>query len=150
MNNFFKIVLTSLITLALTGGVVQAQDTPSPEEQEFVFRDSLFRVISYKASQLPAAKAQGDQAAFQEAAADIAYLSDMIVDGFQIEGNIPENSLALPSIWEDFGNFTEKAHDLRNAAQALADSGDMDSYDPRQFGGGNCGGCHRDHKQRAN
>ncbi len=150
MKHFSKIALTSMVTLSLIGGIAQAQDTPSPEEQEFVFRDSLFRVISYKASQLPAAKAQGDQAAFQEAAADIAYLAEMIPDGFQIDNNIPEGSLALPAIWEDFGNFTEKAQDLQNAAQALADSGDMDSYDPRTFGGGNCGGCHRDHKARAN
>lgn len=150
MNNFFKIALTSLTTLTLACGLVQAQDGPTPEESEFVYRDSLFRVIAFKSGQLAPAKAAGDQAAFQEAAGDIAYLAGLITDGFQIEGNIPEGSLALPAIWEDFGNFTQKAHDLRDAAQALADSGDMDAYDPRGFGGGSCGGCHRDHKARAN
>lgn len=150
MNNFFKTMLTSALALTLTCGLAQAQDAPSPEEQEYVYRDSLFRVIAYKASRLPAAKAQGDQAAFKAAAADIAVLADMITDGFQIENNIPANSLALPAIWEDFGNFTSKANNLKNAAQALADSGDMGSYDPRGFGGENCGDCHRDHKKRAN
>ena len=150
MKNIFKLVLTGAIALTMTLGLVHAQGQVSPEEQEYVYRDSLFRVISYKAYRLPAAKAAGDQAAFQEAAAEIAYLSEMITDGFQIQGNIPENSLALPSIWEDFEDFGEKAMVLRDAAQALADSGDMDDYDPRQFGGTNCGGCHRDYKQRAN
>lgn len=151
MNKLLKTMLTSIIMLTMTAGIVQAQpDAPSAEDQEYVYRDSLFRVISYKSSQLPAAKATGDQATFQATAADIAVLAGMITDGFQIENNIPENSLALPAIWEDFDNFTDKAHNLQNAAQALADSGDMDAYDPRGFGGENCGGCHRDHKQRAN
>ncbi len=149
MNKFFKVLLTSMMALTLAGGLV-AQDTPSAEEKEYVYRDSLFNVIAFKAGQLPAAKAQGDQAGFQEIAGEIAYLAGMITDGFQIENNIPENSLALPAIWEDFDDFTEKAHNLQNAAQALADSGNMDDYDPRGFGGESCGGCHRDHKARAN
>lgn len=151
MNKLLKTMLASAMMLTMTVGIVQAQpDAPSPEEQQFEYRDSLMRVISYKASQLPVAKAQGDQAAFQETAAEIAYLAEMITDGFQIENNAPGNSLALPAIWEDFDNFTSKVNNLRNSAQALADSGDMDAYDTRGFGGDNCGGCHRDHKRRVN
>lgn len=152
MNEISKIALSCVLVLTVTAGLVQAQqrDTRSPEEKEYVFRDSLFRVIAYKASQLPEAKANGDQAAFKDSAADIAYLAGMITDGFQIENNIYENSLALPAIWEDFDNFTNRASILRDAAQALADSGDMDSYDQRKFGSENCGGCHRDHKKRVN
>lgn len=151
MNKLFKTMLASIMMLTMTVGIVQAQpDAPSAEEQQFVYRDSLFRVISYKAGQLPVAKAEGDQAAFQETAGEIAYLAGMITDGFQIQNNAPGNSLALPAIWEDFDNFTNRANILRDAAQALADSGDMDAYDARGFGGENCGGCHRDHKRRVN
>lgn len=150
MNKISKIVLSCVLVLTVTASLVQAQqrDTRSPEEKEFVFRDSLFRVIAHKAAQLPAAKAAGDQAAFKAAAADIAYLAGMITEGFEIENNIYENSRALPAIWEDFENFSNRANVLRDAAQALADSGDMDSYDQRKFGSDNCGGCHRDHKKR--
>lgn len=150
MKNIFKPLLTGAVALTMAAGLVHAQGQVSPEEAEYVYRDSLFRVIAFKSSQLASTKAAGDQAAFQETAEEIAYLSEMITDGFQINGNIPENSLALPSIWEDFEDFGEKAMVLRDAAQALVDSGDMDDYDPRQFGGTNCGGCHRDYKQRAN
>lgn len=152
MNKISKIALSCVLVLTVTASLVQAQqrDTQSPEEKEFVFRDSLFRVIGHKASQLPEAKAKGDQVAFKETAADIAYLAGMITEGFQIENNIYENSRALPAIWEDFENFTNRANVLRDAAQSLADSGDMDSYDPRKFGSDNCGGCHRDHKKRLN
>lgn len=150
MNKGLLVLLSSILIVSAMATMVQAQqrDTQSPEEKEFVYRDSLFRVIGFKAGQLPAAKASGDVAAFKKAAADIAYLSGLITEGFQIENNIYENSLALPAIWEDFDDFAERADTLRDAAQALADSGDMDAYNPRSFGGENCGGCHRDYKQR--
>ncbi len=132
-------------------GMVHAQrDTRSPEEKEYVFRDSLFKVIAHKTSQLPAAKASGDQAAFKQAAADIASLAGMITGGFEIQNNVFEGSLALPAIWEDFDDFTAKANDLETAAQALADSGDMESFSIRDFGGSTCGGCHREYKKRVN
>lgn len=152
MNKNLAVVLSSLLIFFVMASLVQAQqrDTRSAEEKEFEFRDSLFRVIRHKATQLPTAKANGDQAAFKKAAADIAYLAGMITEGFQIENNVLENSLALPAIWEDFDDFTERAATLKNAAQALADSGDMDSYDQRGFGGENCGGCHRNYKKRVN
>lgn len=150
MNKGLVLAISSVLFFSVMASVVYAQgrDTRTPEEKEYVFRDSLFNVIGHKAAQLPAAKAAGDQEAFKKAAADIAYLAGLIEEGFQIENNTFEGSLALPAIWEDFDDFTDRADNLRDAAQALADSGDMDAYDPRGFGGENCGGCHRNYKQR--
>lgn len=150
MKKGLVVAITSALIFSVLASVVYAQgrDTRTAEEKEYVFRDSLFNVIAHKAAQLPAAKASGDQAAFKKAAADIAYLAGMITEGFQIENNTFEGSLALPAIWEDFDDFSERADVLRDAAQALADSGDMESYTPRGFGGETCGGCHRNYKQR--
>lgn len=150
MKKGLVIAISSALIFSVLASAVFAQgrDTRTAEEKEFTFRDSLFNVIAFKAAQLPAAKASGDQAAFKEAAADIAYLAGMIAEGFQIEKNTFEDSLALPAIWEDFDDFSDRADALRDAAQALADSGDMEAYTPRDFGGENCGGCHRDYKQR--
>jgi len=152
MKKGLLVLVSSLLILSVMASFVQAQqrDTRSAEEKEFVFRDSLFNVIGHKSAQLPAAKAAGDQEAFKKAAADIAYLAGLITEGFQIENNTFEGSLAQPAIWEDFDDFASRAVTLRDAAQALADSGDMDSYDPRGFGGTNCGGCHRNYKKRVN
>lgn len=149
MKNFFKVVLTSAAALTLASSFVQAQP-PSPEDQEYSFRHGLFNVISFKSSQMGAAKTAGDQAAFQEHATDLAYLAGLITEGFQIEGSAPEGSLALPSIWEDFGDFSDKADALQQAALGFAESGDMDSFDPRGFGGQTCGACHREYRARAN
>jgi cytochrome c556 len=143
-------MLSSLMILSLTGSMVQAQqpDTRTAEEKEYVYRDGLFNTIDFKRGKMIEAKMQGNQSAFKKNAADIATLAGLITDGFQIKGNIYENSLALPAIWEDFDNFTDKAANLQNTAQALANSGDMDALDPRKFGSGTCGACHRDHKKR--
>lgn len=150
MKKGLVVVISSVLFFSVMASEVYAQgrDTRTPEEKEYTFRDSLFNVIAYKATQLPAAKASGDQAAFKKAAADIAYLAGLITEGFQIKDNTFEGSLALPAIWEDFDDFTARAKTLQDAAQALADSGDMESYTPRGFGGENCGGCHRNYKQR--
>lgn len=150
MSKFLKVVLSSFIVLVVTGSLVQAQqgNQPSAEEKEYTYRDSLFNVISFKSGQLGTAKAAGDVETFKNSAADIVALADMITEGFQIENNIVEGSLALPAIWEDFDDFTAKANVLRDAAQALVDSGDMEGFDPRGFGGTNCGGCHRNYKKR--
>ncbi|MFK7954724.1 MAG: cytochrome c [Lysobacterales bacterium] len=151
MKTISKAVLTLALVSAMFAGLAHAQrDTRTPEEKEYVFRDSLFKVIGHKTSAMAAAQATGDQAAFKQAAADIAYLAGMITGGFQIEGNVFEGSLALPAIWEDFDDFTAKANDLKEAAQGHADSGDLESFSIREFGGSTCGGCHREYKKRVN
>jgi cytochrome c556 len=149
MKTIVNTVIAVMLSITIGSITVYAQqDTRTPGEKEYEFRDSLFRVIAWKMGQVGAAKASGDQAAFKSHMGNIAYMAGLITEGFQIPNNAPNGSLALPAIWEDFDNFSEKADNLINAASALAASGDMDAFDPRKFGGGNCGGCHRDHKQR--
>ena len=148
MKTLFKPFLSILIALTLTSGIAYAQDTRTPEEKEYVFRDSLFRVIEWKMGNLVGAKMKNDPAAFKKHASDMAYLAGLITEGFQIKGNMFEGTRALPAVWEDFGTFEERADRFQKAAQALASSGDMEGFDPRKFGRTNCGGCHKDFKKR--
>ena len=140
-----KLVIAST-ALLFGSSLVHAQ--ASPEQLEYDFRSGIFDIINFKSAQMTQAKDAGDQAAFQGHAADMAYLAGLITEGFQIENSVPDNSLALPSIWEDFEDFSEKASNLQAAAQALADSGDMDAFNARSFGGENCGACHREYRAR--
>ncbi len=149
MNKVSKAMLSVAVVAMMFAGLANAQrDNRTPEEKEFVFRDSLFKVIGHKTSEMAAAHAKGDQAAFKQASADMAALAGMITGGFQIQGNVFEGSLALPAIWEDFDDFTDKANSLKQAAQAYAESGDLSAFSIREFSGGQCGGCHRNYKNR--
>ena len=145
---YLNMALAAILALSLTIGMAAAQDNRSPEEREFEFRDSLFRVIAWKLGRLGAAKAGNDSGSFKRHAADMAYLAGLITEGFQIRDNIPADSLALSPIWKDFDDFGKRADTLEDAAATLAASGDMGAFNPRQFGSANCGGCHREYKKR--
>ena len=149
MKCISMISLTLVLSALLLPNMLSAQmDDRTPEEKAYEFRDSLFNTIGWKMGKLVGAKMQGDKAAFQKEAADMAYLSGLIVEGFELKDSIPEGSLAKPEIWSDWDTFVEKANDLQTSAQDLADSGDMGAFDPMKFGRGNCGVCHKDFKER--
>ena len=124
-----------------------AQDrTPTPEERAHKFRTSLFQTFGFKFGRLMAAKAQDDEAAFRKHATDLQYLTTMLEEGFAIENSLPEGTEAKPNIWEDFDGFSAKADTLRDAVAGLLEDGAMASFDPRDFGSTNCGGCHREYR----
>lgn len=148
-----KIVTTAISTILvtlLTIGIVWAQkvDNRTPEQKAHEFRDGLFHTIEWKMGQMVGAKMRKDKAAFQKHAADMAYLAGMIPEGFALKNSLPEGTRAKPEIWQDWDTFTEKAGKFKKAAQALASSGDIDGFDPKKFGGGNCGACHKDFKTK--
>jgi cytochrome c556 len=137
-----------------TGGGAQAPVDESPEGAAFRYRSSIMESIAYKVAQARG-MAQGeipvDEAAFQKHARDVAALAGMIVEGF-IPNSAVEGSAALPDIWTNMADFQQKAADLQNAAQSLADATAANGFESAkgmvQAVGQTCGGCHRPYRRR--
>ena len=135
----FAIVSASAFTTSL------AQDKPpTPEERAYKFRTSLFQTFGFKLGRLASSKAQDDEAMFKKHATDLQYLATMLVEGFEIKNSLPEGTAAKPNIWEDFGEFEKKIESCQSATAVLLADGAMESFDPRDFGSKNSGGCHRE------
>ena len=128
---------------AMTPSLAQ-EKPPTPEERAYKFRTSLFQTFSFKFGQLIGSKAQGDAPGFKKHATDLQYLTTMLEEGFQIKNSLPEGTEAKPNIWDDFSEFEKKAGILRSAVAELVAEDAMASFDPRDFGSKNCGGCHRE------
>lgn len=137
-------ILAALSISALLAGPVHSQEQPTPEERAYEFRHGLFETFSWKLGQLYGAQAKDDAGAFKKHAKDLAYLSSMLEEGFQIENSLPEGTRAKKEIWQNYDSFKEKANKLRQDATALSQDGAMESFNIRDFGSKSCGGCHRD------
>jgi cytochrome c556 len=129
-----------------------AADTP--ESAAFHYREGLMEAIAWKVGQARG-MAQGeipvDEAAFAKHARDVAAMAGMITEGF-IPNSAVEGSAALPEIWTNAADFQQKAMDLQNAAQALADAATANGFEAAkgmvQAVGQSCGGCHRPYRKR--
>lgn len=133
-----------LVVVATTAPSIAQEKQPTPEERAYKFRTSLFQTFGFKFGRLMGAQAQGDEAMFKKHASDLQYLTTMLEEGFEIENSLPEGTEAKPNIWDDFSEFEAKADILRTAVAGLVADGGMESFDPRDFGSKNCGGCHRE------
>ena len=147
MKFCFRVFAAFSISLLLVGQV-HSKEQPTPEERAYEFRHGLFETFSWKLGQLYSAQAKEDAAAFNKHAKDLAYLSGMLEEGFQLKNSLPEGSRAKAEIWENYDVFQEKAADLGKAAAALTEEGAMKSFDVRDFGSKSCGGCHRDFREK--
>jgi cytochrome c556 len=143
MKNCFRLFAAFSISLLLVGQV-QSQEQPTPEERAYEFRHGLFETFSWKLGQLYGAQAKDDAVAFKKHAKDLAYLSGMLEEGFQLENSLPEGTRAKAEIWENYEDFQQKAKNLGTAAAALTEDGAMESFNIRDFGSKTCGSCHRD------
>jgi len=151
MKKITVIIITAVSTMFLMAGVAMAQqgDTRTPEEKAFEFRDGLMHTIEWKFGKVIEAKFKGDKAGFKKQSSDLAYLTTMITEGFELKNSIVKDSKAKQDIWNDWDKFRKKAEDIQQAAHELtADDYDLSAFDPKKFGGQNCGGCHRDFKKR--
>lgn len=136
------------------GGSAQAPAEETPETAAFGYRSAIMESIAYKVAQARG-MAQGeipvDEAAFQKHARDVAALAGMIVEGF-IPNSAVAGSAALPDIWTNMADFQQKAADLQNAAQSLADATAANGFEAAkgmvQAVGQTCGGCHRPYRRR--
>jgi cytochrome c556 len=112
------------------------------------------RTIAYKVA-AARAMAQGeapvDEALFVKHARDVATLASMIPEGF-IPNSAVEGSAALPDVWTNMADFQQKAADLQNAAQSLADAAAANGFEAAkgmvQAVGQTCGACHRPYRRR--
>ena len=149
MRKHYSKIFCTILMIVLSAGTLQAkEDTRTPEEKAYQFRDGLFHVIEYKFVKMIESKFGGDKAAFHKIAAEISYMSKMIPEGF-IPNSIVEGTQAKPEIWEDWDKFTAKSTEFTKNLDGLADSNyDISSFDPKKFGGDNCGSCHRKFKSR--
>jgi cytochrome c556 len=131
-----------------------AQEDDSPPAVAFRYRDGLMTAISWKVAQLRG-MAQGDipmdDATFKKHAKDVVTLASMIPEGF-IPNSIVKGSAALPEIWMNFPDFTQKAMDLQNSAKALSDAAEANGAEAAkgmvQAVGQACGSCHRPYRRR--
>ncbi len=139
---------TLIFFLLMMGSDILAQDKHTPAEKSYEFRDGLFHVIEWKYDRLVTAQMENDEAAFTMHAKDMAYLADLVVEGFELKNSLPENSLARKAIWEDWDTFVEKADTFRENARGLTKAGAMASFNPKKFGRSNCGSCHKEFKQK--
>jgi cytochrome c556 len=148
---------TSLVPFLLVacggqGGGAEAEDTP--EAAAFHYRQSVMEAIAYKVAQARG-MAQGeipvDEQQFAKDARDVAVLASMIPEGF-IPNSAVEGSAALPEIWTNMADFQQKAADLQNAAQSLADAAAQNGFEAAkgmvQAVGQACGACHRPYRRR--
>jgi len=142
--SFRSVVFITLVTLST--GSAMAQKQPTPEERAYKFRTSLFQTFAWKLGQMAGAKGRDDAASFTKHATDLAQLSTLIEEGFQIENSLPEGTKAKPEIWQDYEKFQAKAEALTDLASEFSEDGAMANFDPRKFGSKSCGSCHRDFK----
>jgi len=148
ITGYFILAVTSFL-ITNTALLAHDDEKPTPGQKAFEFRHSLMHTIEWKVGKLVEAKMKGDKTAFQKNAADLAFLTTMIPEGFELKNSIVEDSAAKKEIWEDWDKFLDKAENVQTAARALASANyNLADFDPRKFGGQNCGGCHRDFKKR--
>ena len=139
------------------GGGGAAVDTETPEYRAMVYRQSLMRVIGFKAGRVRG-MADGnipvDEAEFARSAAELATLAGMIEDGLAAgsDSDSLPGSAALPAVWNDPGDFAQRAANLRTAAQTVASQAQAGGFQAAQTAaseniGPACGGCHRTYRQ---
>jgi cytochrome c556 len=149
-----SVVLAPLLIVSCGGQKSPAGLPDTPEAAAFNYRDGLMKSIAWKVGKLRG-MAQGemtvDEAVFKKSAHDVAALAGMVTEGF-IPNSIVQGSAATPEIWMNFADFTQKATDLKNAAQALADAADQNGFEASKglvdAVGKTCGGCHRPYRKR--
>jgi cytochrome c556 len=158
MKKVVTLLGASLVPLLLIscggGGTAQAPTPDTPEYAAFTFRAGLMQTIAYKVAQARG-MSQGeipvDEALFAKHARDVAVLASMIPEGF-IPNSAVEGSAALPEVWTNMADFQQKAADLQNAAQALADAASQNGFEAAkgmvQAVGQSCGACHRPYRRR--
>jgi len=153
----FKRIAGIGLLIASTAGVftVSAQQPePTPEQlaaQATNTRQALFQVLYYNLNMI-SGMARGsvefDASVAERNAERIAAMAPMIPEMFAANDTRSFNveTEALPVIWDQMGDFSEKAMNLENAANTFAEiarGGDRNAIigGIRAFGG-TCGNCH--------
>lgn len=156
-NYLGAIAATSAMVLvaACGGGGGAAVEDDSPAGQAYSYRHALMELVAAKNAILGGmsrGEIPDNQAQFTKAAADLAALSGMVTEGFEVEGAVA-GSRALPDIWANMADFNQKAADFQNAARAVAEAAAGGNFQgAKELAGGigqTCGGCHRPYRAPA-
>jgi cytochrome c556 len=147
MKKILMVVLSFVTLFSMNMSMAHAQKE-TLEEKSVAFRQGVFQSLSWKMGQLGMAQAAGEAQAFKKHAADLAYLTSLITEGF-IPNSLVGESHAMPSVWDDAAGFVEAAQKMRAMANEIASEDyDMTTFDARRFGREGCGGCHKNFKER--
>ena len=161
-NPYGKLMLLgAAASLAFVGGCAPGGgggvDEDTPEGAAFLFRQAVMRVAAAKMAPI-GAMARGevpvDEAVFAKNVNDLVAASGMMAEGFGADvSNSPAASAALPEIWTNMDDFSERAENMLNAARELArvveEGGFAAGQGLVQSTAGNCGACHRSYRQRS-
>ena len=162
MPNATQLRTACMALIMLTGagcGGGSAVDEDSPEYIAAQYRQGLMQVLSFKVGTLrdmAEGAIDADAAVFAEYAADAAAVAGMVMEGFEgLDGSAAETlagSAALPDIWGNWDDFTQKAADLAAAAEAVSAGANAPGFAVSADSAGPlepvCGNCHRSYRQR--
>lgn len=147
--------LSFLFLAACGGSGGDAADADTPEGQAFQFRQAVMRVMTAKLTTIRDMEREEiplDEAVFAKATADLAVMTGMLTEGFDTEG-IATGSRALPDIWSNWDDFTQKANDAVSGAASLAAATAQGGFATGQGlvdgAAQACGACHRVYRQRS-
>jgi cytochrome c556 len=148
-------IMTAVIAFAALSGVtISAQEGPTPEQQAVMAtenRQAVFKLLGVNMGPI-VGMARGavpfDASIAERNARRIAMLAPMIPElvGAMDTREFDVETEALPVIWDNMDEFSERAADLVDAANTFADlaaGGDQAATlgGLRAFGG-TCGNCH--------
>ena len=140
-------------------GDMAAVDEDSPEFAAMQFRQGLMHVLGYKIATLrdmAEGAIEPDDAVFVKYAADLATAAGMLLEGFEgMEASSTDalpGSGAFPDVWSNWDDFTQKAAELRAAADEVNAAANAPGFtvtaDSAEPLGPVCGNCHRPYRQR--
>jgi cytochrome c556 len=141
--------------LAACGGMGGQQfDPESPEGEAYLYREAIMTLVADKMATIGGMAREEiplDEAKFVKATKELAALSGMLLEGFEIDV-VVDGSRSLPDIWANRSDFEQKAMDFETAAGGLAAAAESGGFASAQGlvqgTAGTCGGCHRSYRQR--
>jgi cytochrome c556 len=142
--------LLAALTACGGGASGPSFDPESPEGSAYLYRESVMELARQKSALLLGMAREEmplDEAAFVKAAADLAALSDMMIEGFATEALV-EESRTDPAVWENRDDFESKIDALVAATAELAETAQSGGFAAAQgmvqpATSQNCGSCHR-------
>ena len=144
----------ALITLTACGGGAAgpSYDPESPEGEAQMYRNSVMELARQKSGMLIAManeEIEVDEAAFVQAAADLAALAAMMPAGFENQTLVDE-SRTDPAVFDNWDDFESKFEALIDATADLAATAENGGFAAAQgmvrTATGNCGNCHRPYR----
>ncbi|WP_099827827.1 c-type cytochrome [Oceaniglobus indicus] len=146
MKKFLPLAAAFAVTV-FGAALVHAQATDDPVKA----RQTLMKTVGAQTKILGAQAKAGDAfdpEAARAAAMTLAEAAGQVPAAFETEALDGETE-AVPAIWENYDDFTQKATALETSAMAAADaSSAAEMGTAMQTIGGTCKACHEDYRQK--